>query len=494
MSNDVNVLQGGNVRVFIQDAGISPAAPYNYYGCITLDGPSQDLGTPDPVYCPSPTQRNRWDIVDDVPKTPALGTTDFTQRADRYLNDIWWDLKSRGCKFNMQAVIGSCQRPDDFTKWDAKIAFLGSRLNQFGLSALNPLTGDDNAPVDLTGTISYRDWDRIQSIKFGERADSTVVAEVLDGFYYDSAQCGECGTPSDGCNYVYLLTAASGGSPGLSSQLVYSLDKGRTWATLDINTLGGLAGNRAAPMGDKIVVVSQATGSHHYSPVTSVNAGVTAWTKISTGYVSTKGPRAIYVKSSNQAFLAAAGGYLYYLISASGQPSVLTDGSLTTQDQNDISGSGQTIVSVGGSNTVLWSDNDGDSFSLVTGPAVGVNLTSVWVFNKTIWLVGTGNGKLYYTLNSGTSWTEIALPNTASVINDIHFENDVVGYLAAEVGGVATVYRTTDSGNSWQNSAPHLYALPTAVRVNFVWSCGNNRVLAGGRKTAGGDGMVAIAE
>jgi hypothetical protein len=97
----------------------------------------------------------------------------------------------------------------------------------------------------LTGTLSFQEWDRIRSIKFSERADSTVVAEVLDGFYYDTAQCGECGTPSDGCNAIYLLTAASGGSPGLSSQLVYSLDKGKTWATIDISTLGGLAGNRA---------------------------------------------------------------------------------------------------------------------------------------------------------------------------------------------------------------------------------------------------------
>jgi photosystem II stability/assembly factor-like uncharacterized protein len=173
---------------------------------------------------------------------------------------------------------------------------------------------------------------------------------------------------------------------------------------------------------------------------------------------------------------------------------VLIDGSITTQDLNDIHGFGQTIVAVGGSNAVLWSENDGRSFSLVTGPAVGVNLTSVWCISKNIWMVGTGGGKLYYTLNNGTTWAEIGLPSVATVINDIHFENEVVGYLAAEVGGVAAVFRTTDSGNSWQNTAPHLYALPTAVRVNVVYSCGNNRVLAGGRKTAGGDGMVAIAE
>jgi photosystem II stability/assembly factor-like uncharacterized protein len=493
MSNDVAALIGGNVRVFVQEDGVSPAAAYKYYGCLTLDGPNQDLGTPDPLYCPSPTQRNKWDIIDDIPKTPALGTTDFTQRADKFLNDVWWDLKNRGCAFNMQAVMGSCQRPDDFTKWDAKLAFIGTRLNNLGIGALNPLTGDDNASVDLTGTLSYREWEPIRPIKFSERADSTVVAEVLDGFYYDVAQCGECGTPSDGCSSVYLLTAASGGSPGLSSQLVYSLDKGRTWVTIDIATLGGLAGNRMVPMGTYIVVVSQATGAHYYSPITGGIPSST-WTKVTSGYVSTKGPRAIYAKSSNQAFIAGAGGYIYYLSGPTIAAAVLTDGSITTQDLNDIHGHGQTVVAVGGNNAVLWSANDGDTFSLVTGPVVGANLTAIWALSENVWIVGTGTGRLFYTLNAGTAWAEIGLPATPTVINDIHFENNLVGYISAEVGGVATVLRSTDSGNSWQNTAPHISALPTGVRVNFVYSCGMNRVLAGGRKTAGGDGLVAIAE
>lgn len=493
MTVDPSILLAGNARAFIQAGGINPGVAHDYMGCMFLDSPNQDLGTPDPVYCPSPSQRGKWDIIGVVNKTPSLGTADFTMHASKFLTDIWFDLKDRGCQFNMQVIAGTCQRPDQFDQWDAKLIFMGVNLNNIGLTGLNPLTGDDNAPVDWTGTVSFQDWKIVRPIKFSERADATVVAEVLDGFYFDIATCGDCGTPSDGCNAVYVLTIANSGSPGLSSQIVYSLDKGRTWTSVDIPSLGGLSGNRAAPMGDKIVVVSQAGGNHHYSPVTSVNAGTPNWTAV-TGYVSTKGPRAIFVKSSNQAFVAAAGGYIYYLTGATATPSVLTDGSVTTQDLNDIHGFGETIVAVGGSNAILHSDNDGDSFSLVTGPAVGVNLTAIWVFNKTIWFVGTGNGRLYYTLDSGSTWTQISLGSGVSVINDIRFENDVVGYLAAEINGVASVFRTSDSGNTWQNTSPHIKSLPTAVRTNFVYPCGVNRVLTGGRKTVGGDGMVAIAE
>jgi hypothetical protein len=244
-------------------------------------------------------------------------------------------------------------------------------------------------------------------------------------------------------------------------------------------------------MGNRVVVVSQATGSHHYATLTNGVPGT--WTQVSSGYVSTKGPRAIYVKNSSAAYLAAAGGYIYFLASPGGTPTVLTDGSISTQDLNDIAGNGNTIVAVGNSNAVLVSNNGGSTFSLITGPAVGVNLSAVWLMSSQIWLVGTGTGRVYYTLNGGTTWTEIGLGIAGGVINDIRFADELVGYIAAEVGGVATVFRTTDSGNTWFNTAPHISGLPTAVRANFVYPCGRNKVLTGGRKTVGGDGIAAIA-
>lgn len=493
-SQDVAILKGGDVRIFVQDSA-SPSSPYYYYGCTSLDGPTQDLGEPTPIYCPSSAQRNRWDIVDEVSKAPALGTTDFTQHADRYLRDVWWDLKDRGCTFNVQAVIGRCQTPSDFTQWDSKLLLARTRLTKLALGALSPLAGDNNDAIDMTGSLSFRDFGPIKAISGGEVASAAVVAEVLDGLFSDSLSCGECGVASDGCQKLYWLTTANPGSPGLSSQIVYSLDGGATWASLDIPALGGLSGNRVDDVGSMLVVVSEAKGGHVYQLLSQIDAGTIAWVLSTSGYVAGKSPRCIWSKSPFETYVGAAGGYVYLMTDPTLPVVVISDGSSTTQNLNDIHGYGQVVVAVGGSNAVIKSDNNGETWSLVVGPAVGVNLTAVWCMSKTTWLVGTGNGKLYYTTNSGLTWTQIQIGLTGAVVNDIKFYDDTVGYMAIEIGGgVGRVYRTTDSGHTWQYQAPHISGLPSAYRWNAVAPCGRNEVAAGGIKTVGGDGVLAIAE
>jgi hypothetical protein len=242
-----------------------------------------------------------------------------------------------------------------------------------------------------------------------------------------------------------------------------------------------------------LVVVSEAKGGHVYSPFASIDAGTIAWTLVTTGYVAAKSPRAIYSKSTNETYIAGVGGYIYFMTDPTLPVTVLTDGSVSTQTLNDIHGFGRTVVAVGASNAVLKSDNAGETFSLITGPAVGANLTAIWCMSKNVWFIGTGGGALYYTTNAGASWTQISFGSGATVVNDIKFQDDTVGYMAVEVAGVGRVYRTSDSGHSWSYTAPAISGIPTNLRINAVAPCGYNEVAAGGLKTTD-DGIIAIAE
>lgn len=492
MTEDPNLAKSTQFRVFAQYQGSSPANGYVYIGCLSLGGFQGDEGTGEPIYCPSSEAAGKYDIVGTTSPPPALPTTDFTQHMDRRLNDFWWDLKRRGCHFNLAVKGFNCGRPDDPDTFDAKLLVSGAKLTAFNTGAFNSL-GED-AVVDLTGSLQLLDFQPFRPMTFGEVADSTVLAEALDGMYADAIQCGNCGAPSDGCQKMYVLTLANAGSPGLSSQIAYSINGGGLWATDDINTLGGLSGNRLAQVGSRVVVVSQADGAHHYKLQASIDAGVVGgWTRVSSGYVSTKGPRAIWSKSPSATYVAAAGGYVYFMANPTAAVTVLADGSATAQDLNDIRGIGRTIVAAGNNNALLVSRNDGQTWSAVTGPAIGIALNTLDLVTENVWHVGAANGQSYFTIDAGTSWTEMTPDASISAVNRIRFVDEIVGYMAVQVGGGSRIYRTADNGYSWHFEGDYVGGVPTAERYNFIVPCpGNyNVALAGGRVSSGGDGVVA---
>lgn len=493
---DVSLLQGGQARVFVQSS-VSPDSPYRYFGCVALDGPTQNLGAVKPVYCPSSSIRGAWDQVGTIRSAPAMGTTGFSQHMNRSLVDIWWDLKEKGCKFNLQVVLGACQRPDQFDAWDSKIVLKDTYLTDIKLPALNPVTPDNNEVVDISGTLSFVEMSRMRPISFEEVADTKLLAELVAGFYYDFPQCGDCGRISDGCGRQYWLQNANAGSPGLSGVVLYTIDGGLNWNTIDIPPLGGLSGTDMVPVGAYCVVFSKAANALFWIKFDDLNAGTTtAWQKVTTGFVAAKGPNDAYVKSSSEVFVAADSGYIYEMINPASGVIVLSDGSITTQNLNAIDGNGNTIVAVGGSNAVLKSINGGLSFSLITGPLPTANLTAVACVAPGIWFVG-GNlgavGYVYYTTDFGANWTRVAM-DAITTVENIKFVDELVGYMAVTRGVSGDVYRTTDGGISWVRTSPAITGLPANSAINDVAPCGYNKVAAGGRKTVGGDGILAVAE
>lgn len=493
--NDPTLAQSGQVRAFVQVGIGNPTIPYNYMGCLEVNKPTQDLGALEPVYCPSSSIRNQWDIVDTIARTPGLPKADILQHASRYLTDVWMGIRQRGCLINLQATFGKCGKPDDFTVWDARLALLDAKLVKFDLSDLNALDGGKNTNVDISGSLEAKAMAFFYPMVFEEVGSVQVVAEISDVMFYDMITCGDCGVQSDGCQLCYALQVANPGSPGLSSQLLYSLDGGTTWAAMDIPTLGGVSARRFGAMGNYCVVVSPNSLAYHYALFTDINAGVLNWTSQASGFVAGKSPMCIVVKNAAQAFIGAQGGYIYQLTGPGAAVTVLTDGSISTQNVNDIHFFGQTVVAVGDNNAIWRSNNNGASWGLVVGPLVGQSLSAVWVLSATVWLVGTGNGQLWLTIDGGVSWKRVIFDAGAfTSINDIQFYDKNVGYMAVEIGGAGRVYRTLDGGNTWQYSGSAISGLPTNQRMNVVAPCQYNTVLVGGRKTIGGDGLLALAD
>jgi photosystem II stability/assembly factor-like uncharacterized protein len=224
------------------------------------------------------------------------------------------------------------------------------------------------------------------------------------------------------------------------------------------------------------------------------NLDATAWSEVSAGYV--ENPLDIYSKSSGETFISGRNGYVYKLTDVTGSPTVLTDGSVVSDNLNRISGVAETIVAGGENGAVIVSQNGGDSFAskgitLTDGSVIADNVTAIGMLNDRMWFVAAG-GNLYFTLDSGDTYTQKTLDGNISVINDIAFYDDNVGYMAVEINGAARVYRTDSVGWNWYYT-DGIANLPTMVRANFVAPCYYNEVAVGGRVTVSGDGLLAIA-
>lgn len=492
---DINVAKSSEYAVFVQPDGSSPANPFLYVGCLQLGGFTEDLGTGEPIYCPSSETPGVFDIVGTTSPPAALPTTDFTQHMSRLLSDFWWDLRKRRCEFNIVVKGSNCARLDDPDDFQSKIIGFRAKLTNFTTGAFHSL-GEDTT-IDLTGSLLLRSFDRFLPIQAGEVADSSTFSEVLDAIYSDKIQCGSCGDVSDGCQKMYALTTTITASPALASQVVHSKDGGATWATDNIQSLTTLAAKALAHVGTRIVVVSQADLAHHHKAQSSIDANVSGgWTRVATGYVTSKGPNAIWSRNTNETYIAAQGGYIYFMANPTAGVTVLTDGSVSVQNLNDIRGAARTIVAVGASNAILKSDNDGRTWSLVTGPAVGVALNTVEVVSKTIWYVGAANGKSFYTVNGGDTWVEMTPDSSITVVNKIRFTNEVVGFMVVTLSASVRLYRTADNGNTWHYDGSYVSGLPAAAKYNVVVPCPSdlNTALLGGLKPAAStDGILAIA-
>lgn len=82
-----------------------------------------------------------------------------------------------------------------------------------------------------------------------------------------------------------------------------------------------------------------------------------------------------------------------------------------------------------------------------TGPNMAIRCT--WSMNETTHFVGGGhvNGGIYRTTNSGSSWVRV-LDQGNTIINDLWFVNDTLGFAVGEDGNS---HRTVDGGLTWQN-------------------------------------------
>lgn len=487
----------GLSRVWMFDGGAGPSVSPELLAWAAAQSVDKNFGDVTRIEVPSQVERRAYDVVGEFQSGEENANLSLMLRYALNPSKIF-RVANKRCIVDFQIHFGNCTSPLDFNHgWETGkvLAFESARLTTYSTEELGSLQSEDESPINEEVEISATEYYEIGPLTFAERAKNEVAQEIIKLLVCDSPSCGDCENPSDGCQKIYAISAPAGSSPGVLPEVVVSTDGLATVAQESpITTLAiGEDPDDAACVGDNLVVVSQDSLSLHYADLAELDDGDETWTEVTSGFVATKGPRAIDAYSAYDVFIAGAGGYIYFASDPTTEVEVLDAGVATTEDLNDIFAySTDIIIAVGANNAVVYTTN-GSTFQSVVGPAVGIVLNAVFARSEREWWVGAANGSLYYTKDRGEHWFEKGFPGSGTgSVEDIVFASDMVGYVSHTKNTAGRILRSISGGNTWYVLPDGSSSLPANDKINSLALCKRdvNTVYAGGLADNAADGIL----
>jgi hypothetical protein len=481
-----------NIRAQLQMGGALPGNPVKYLGVQKGQARAGSFTPPvsgrNQINRPSDVVNGEFQTIGSTKTAPDQGTIGLQQdvRWDQVtaIEEIYDDSLPVAIHILFSSTGTHVGAPN---AWDSKIVIPDAELTGM------PLSSDFQGP-DSDETLTWnaefgysQKFSRAVRLTWQPQVAATVTTPITGVAFGESRRI------------MYAIGRGDGSAN--EPRFYYSTNGGRAWTGIDLDLLSHTGEDPldlAYTGGYLVAPTAVSTGSYIWAPEASAGTAAGAgWTEVATGFVNTNTPNKIYAPSLTRIFMAAENGYIYLLENIGSGVSVLTDGSITTEDQNWIDGYGDCIVTCGDANTMMVSINGGESWSLVTGPVGATVLNTVSVLSEDCWVVGAANGNAYYTKDGGDTWNTMGgIPGSGSgSIIAVHFDKDnpAFGLLSHRTAGnVARVYRTTDAGNVWEQTS--LSGYPTSNTCSKFATWGPNTLLAGGIATTTTDGILALAK
>jgi len=481
-------------RVWFQEGGPGPSRARTYQGDWKAGSASWGRGDLTVIRQPDPDVYGQFIRVGRYRGEPSDPELPITARYPLQRSKLL--RVARGdCEHSLQIHMGQCENPQDFARgWQKAIILEGAAIRTWGTQDLGALGPNENAPVNEDVPFVGTDLYEVVRMTFSEQTPTLVSREMTSVYVCDNQQCAACGLASDGCQVVIALEGTVAASPGQAPTVIYTRDGGATWAERPVSSLAAnQIGNFIICAGAYAIVGSADAGNLNWILLSDLVTGAGSWTGVTTGQTTTTGVLAAWSLGATENWFSGEAGFVYFSDDPTNGVVAKHSGSVTTQDLNDIHAfDSNNIVAVGASNAVIRSTNAGVSWSLVTGPAVGVVLNAVWMRSANEWFVGAANGNLYYTLDAGVTWTQKRFSGDgAGQVRDIVFATPSVGYMAHSTATPAgRIFRTIDGGYSWYLMPEGTGSIPTNSYVRSLAVCDDPNVVFGAGLGTGVDGFL----
>ncbi len=449
---DIKALSAINQRVWYVEGGVHPTrSPVLLtLGKFSTD-PSRAIGEDTRITAPDPNSFNRDIEVGTVKGAVERATLAVAVRST-VQKSILMGWANKGCRVDLYALSGKCGNPQDFTEGGEKwVYFPDGKPSNHGFENFGAFGNDENNPTNEMTDMSAAEYWEFLYMRQEQIGSSVTTREVFTVDVYTGNDCESC---PEACDRVLVSMAGASATPGTQPTILFSDDGGENWNSQVISTLFSNEGVAdGVVIGGDIVYISNEANEIHYTDIELLYDRTNVWAQVPTGFVATKNAKAITSADARHSWIAANGGYIYFVKNHKAGVEVQDAGVATTQHLNAIHAfDANYVMTVGNSNAVVWTNNGGISWQSVTGPAVGVNLGACWMWDKDCWFVGEGaggTGKLWLTVNQGRTWTQVALPGTYLRIDKIQFISEAEGYISARTGGTGIILRTITAGNEW---------------------------------------------
>lgn len=478
---NTNALTTRQGSLWVQPGG--PNTQVYFLGCHDLGDISEPAGGIELLRCMD--KKGGWRTVGSIQSPPDAVSTSIENMT--FVARDW--LEKLNCEFTLYAFHRLGGEPDIFTNYArARI------LNRCRVTTLtdkqivhheeeqsSSQSRDIEAwpPVFRTGELTTR------------RQTTSETLALNDVMAYSPLDCEAGVVPGD-----KVLAGADGS--GYTGNVQATTDAGATWAALaaDPFATGKVVQSIVAfPISDTVTrfLAAQMFVNGTQGLVAYSDDNGASWSTANVGG-ATAGHGAVdsgalFALDQSHIWLASSKGYIYFSSDGGITWTAQTSGSLSAVDLHAVSFIDENSgMAVGASDIVLFSSDGGTTWELatVTGSSDILNCVAP---SGNFWWVGTAGGDLYYTRDSGTTWTQRRFSGDgAGEVTDIAFANDLIGYaLHNTAGPVGSIFVTINGGYSWK-----AITTPTNTGLNALSIADMNTVYAVG-EVEGGTAVIVKA-
>ena len=482
-----------NWRVWVQPDG--PNTDMEMVGCIdSADISESGGGIKDVIRC-FRADGSGWDVLATTRNPPDQVTTTLTGLVETTAN--WLELlKESACPFPLYFNGRTCPPHDVFVGAPRTYAYQEAEIAGTTLAGL--AMREEDVETTLAAEITAWPPGIVYRAIVGARQTIAEYSALNDIHFCNAQQCaGPCGATMGPCTIGVAVSSAPAGSPAVMGDVWYTIDGGVTWTATVADPFAAaedIWSGICFPISDtvaRLLVAREADPATAAEVAYSDDWGAN-WTLVVLGTPVNVGALdgdALFALDMYNIWYAMSDGHIAFSNNG-GETWTMQQvgaGKLTANDLYAIwFADNQHGMAVGQADTVLVTSDGGTTWATGTATGAGAILYAVTENDGGgIWWVGTTTGRLYYSTDQGTTWTQRTFGGTATV-NSIRFANTLAGFLADGL----RLFRTKNGGRDWE-----LISVPTNLGLAAVHACTENMVYAVGspQPAVGGTAVIVKA-